>query len=117
MTEIQPVLNQNFEQSHSAAKCKRGHFGVFFNIHPVAKYQKIEGGPFGDITKFQKKSHKSEKRCGKVSQCGEVGKGAPFWVLYSKLEVFGCVQNQVRSAFGKSAQCTKSGTYSMSYLV
>ena len=32
----------------------------FYNIHSVAKYQKIEGGPFGDFTKMSKKKTKNE---------------------------------------------------------
>ena len=31
----------------------------FFNIHSVGKYQKTEGGPFGDF--FEKKSHRAKK--------------------------------------------------------
>ena len=36
----------------------------FFNVHSVAKHQKIEEGPFEDFKKFRKKSHKAEKRGG-----------------------------------------------------
>ena len=36
----------------------------FFNIHSVAKHQKIEGGPFEDFKKIRKKSHIVEKRGG-----------------------------------------------------
>ena len=36
----------------------------FSNIHSVAKYHKIERGPFGDIGKFLKKSHSPEKLKG-----------------------------------------------------
>ena len=32
-----------------------------FNIHFVAKHQKIEGGPFGEICFPEKKSHNAEK--------------------------------------------------------
>ena len=32
----------------------------FFNIHSVAKHQKIERGPFGEVF-FEKKSHNAEK--------------------------------------------------------
>ena len=59
---------------------KGGPLG-FFNIHPVAKYQKTEGGPFGDIKKIRKKSHKAEKGRGK-SHSGKKWKWGPFWVLY-----------------------------------
>ena len=34
---------------------------VFFNIHSVAKHQKIEGRPFGEFF-FEKKSHNAEKK-------------------------------------------------------
>ena len=33
----------------------------FLNIHCVAKYQKIGGGPFGDIEKIAKKASQSRK--------------------------------------------------------
>ena len=39
-------------------KLKGDPFG-FFNIHSVGKYQKIEGGDFGDFF-FEKKSHRAE---------------------------------------------------------
>ena len=38
----------------------------FFNIHSVAKDQKIEGGPFADLKKFPKKSLTKPKRGTKV---------------------------------------------------
>ena len=49
-------------KSHSADKCKRGHFGVF--EHPFfGKMGKNEGGPSGDIKKIcEKKSHKAENK-------------------------------------------------------
>ena len=31
-----------------------------FNIYSVGKYQKIEGGPFGENFFFKKKSHRAE---------------------------------------------------------
>ena len=37
----------HFENSHNAKNCK-----ILF--HSVAKFQKIEGGPFGDFGKFSK---------------------------------------------------------------
>ena len=42
-------------KSHSAKKCKRGTLWDFLNIHSVAKYQKIDGGPFGAVKKTRKK--------------------------------------------------------------
>ena len=38
---------------------RRDPLGVF-NIHSDANSQKIEGGPFGDLKKSSKKSHKAE---------------------------------------------------------
>ena len=49
------------KMSHSAEKCKRGDPLGFINIYSVAKYQKLERGPFGDIKNFIKKSHSAEK--------------------------------------------------------
>ena len=36
-------------------KTKRGDHLGYFNIHSVAKHQKIEGGPFGEKNFFEKK--------------------------------------------------------------
>ena len=54
---------EKFTQSHSAKTIERGDPLGFFNIHSVANYQQIQGGPFGDISKkkIEKKSHKAEK--------------------------------------------------------
>ena len=35
----------------------------FFNIHSVAKYQKIQEAPFGDNKKISKKVSQSQKGC------------------------------------------------------
>ena len=43
-------------------KCKRGDPLRFINIHSVAKYQKCEGGPFGDIGKISKKVSQRRKK-------------------------------------------------------
>ena len=43
-----------FEKSPNAENCKRGPLR-FFNIHSVAKCQKIEGGLFGVFKQFSKK--------------------------------------------------------------
>ena len=43
-----------FEQFHSGKKCKRGDPLGFFDIHCVAKYREIKGGPFGAIQKISK---------------------------------------------------------------
>ena len=47
-------------KSHSAKNVKGNSLG-FFNIHSVAKCQKIEGGSLGDIKNFPKMSHSAEK--------------------------------------------------------
>ena len=39
----------------------------FFNIHPVAKYQKNEGDPLETLKNFEKKTHKAKKEAAKVS--------------------------------------------------
>ena len=46
-----------FEKSHNAGNCEGGDPLRFFNIHSVAKFQKIEGGLFGVFNKknFEKK--------------------------------------------------------------
>ena len=49
-------LNEIFEQCHSAEKCKRGDPLRFFDIHCVAKHQKLKGGPFGEKISIQKVS-------------------------------------------------------------
>ena len=46
--------------SHCAEKCKRDPFG-FINIHSVAKFQKLEGGPFRGIKHFRKKAARCRK--------------------------------------------------------
>ena len=53
----EPKKTQNLDQT-GALKGGGDTFG-FFNIHSVTKYQKFEGGPFGDVKNFSKE----------VSQC------------------------------------------------
>ena len=48
-----------FEKSHNAEKKVKGGPLGFFNIHSVAKLQKIEGRPFGEI--FPEKSRTMPK--------------------------------------------------------
>ena len=72
----------------------------FFNIHSVAKHQKI-GDPLKTLKNFEKSLTKPKKGRGK-SHSAEKLEGGPFWVLHFKVEAFGCVQNQVLSTFGKS---------------
>ena len=60
METTEPLKKLKIEEvsgkSHSAAKCKTGTLWDFSNIHYVAKYQKLKGGPFGDIKKICEKS-------------------------------------------------------------
>ena len=42
-------------------KTERGDPLGFFNIHSVAKHQKMQGGPFGENFFFEKKSRSAEK--------------------------------------------------------
>ena len=48
----------SFEKSHNAENCERRDPSRFFNIHSVAKFQKIEGGLFGVFKKISKKKQK-----------------------------------------------------------
>ena len=64
---------ENFEQSHSAEKIKKGTFGFSTSIL-LQNIQKTEGEPFGDIEKFSRK----------VSQCRKK-KGALCHILLSEL--------------------------------
>ena len=49
------MKNDNFEQSHSAEKSERGTLWDF-QTSMFQNIKKIEGGPFGTIKKFSKKS-------------------------------------------------------------
>ena len=50
------------KKSHNAEKkTERGDPLGFFNIHSVAKHQKMQGGPFGEIFFSKKISHSAEK--------------------------------------------------------
>ena len=96
-------------------KAKGDPLGIF-NIHPVAKYKKKKGGPLKTLKCFKKNLTKLKKRREK-SHSAEKWDVAPLWILYFKLEVLGCVQNQVLKIFGKNEYFKKSGTYTMSNLV
>ena len=50
------MKNDNFEQSHSAEKSERGTLWDFQTFIMFQNIKKIEGGPFGTIKKFLKKS-------------------------------------------------------------
>ena len=55
-------MKKNFwKKSHNAEKQRVDSLGVF-NVHFVAKHQKIEGGPFGGKIFSGKKSHNPEKK-------------------------------------------------------
>ena len=47
--------NNHFEKSLNVENCERGDLLGFLKIQFVAKYQKNEEGPFGDIKKLSKK--------------------------------------------------------------
>ena len=47
--------------SHYAKNLKKGPFRLF-NFQFVPKYQKIEGGPFGDIRNFSEKVSMPKKK-------------------------------------------------------
>ena len=49
------------KQSHSAEKLERVYPLAFLKLQSAAKYQKLEGGPFGDKNVPKKKSHSGEK--------------------------------------------------------
>ena len=57
---------------HSAKKIEKSGPLEFFNICSVAKYRKIEGGPFGDINKFSKKVSQS-RRSGRFHSAKKTG--------------------------------------------
>ena len=75
------------KKSHNAEKTERVDPLGVFNIHFVAKHQKIEGGPFGEKN--------SEK---KVSQCRKKLKGGlwsrPVWYVTreNRKNLFGSVR-------------------------
>ena len=79
---FQKTINENFNSLIVPENVKGGPLG-FFNIHSVAKHQKIEGGPFEDFKKIRKKSQ-SRKRGGESVIPPKNWKG-PFWVLHFKV--------------------------------
>ena len=94
--------------------------GEFFNIHSVAKYLKIWRGPLETLKNFQKKVTKPKNGSGESLI---VPKKLEMVILLRcngfvfNVRGFGCAQSQVLSTYGKSAQFTKSGTYSVSSVV
>ena len=50
------------KECHRAEKCKRGDPLGFLKRQFVSKFQKKEGGPFGDIKKFSKKVPQCRKK-------------------------------------------------------
>ena len=68
------MKNDNFEQSHSAEKSERGPFGIFKHLLCSKLSKTIEGGPFGTIKKFSKKSLLVPKKIQvKNTQIAKVG--------------------------------------------
>ena len=68
------MKNDNFEQSHSAEKSERGGtFGIFKHLLCSKISKKIEGGPFGTIKNFSKKSQCRKKILVKNTQIAKVG--------------------------------------------
>ena len=54
--------NIHFETSNNSKTLKRDPVR-FFNIHSVAKYQKMKGGPFGDFKKIFDEENKKCELC------------------------------------------------------
>ena len=50
------------KKSHSAEKCKRGTLLDLLTYIPLQNIKNLEGGPFGDIKKFSKKSRTVPKK-------------------------------------------------------
>ena len=65
---------KNFFQkkSHSAEKCKRGTLVDLLTYNPLQNIRNLEGGPFGDIKKFSKKSRSVPKKIQKGGPFGHV---------------------------------------------
>ena len=74
----------------------------FFNIHSVAKYERMKGGPFGDIKNVSKSLTKPKKGKSQCRKKWKVDPSALEWILFH-VRGFGCVQNEVLSNYGKSA--------------
>ena len=88
---------------------KGGTLWDFLNIHSVAKYQKIDGGPFGAIKKISEKMRnlnsltvpkKGESLI--VSKKVERGTLLLWKGFLSHVRGFVCVENKVLSTYGKS---------------
>ena len=63
ISEFETFYEKMKKKSQNAEKNKREDPLGFFNIHSVAKLQKIEGGPFGGNF-FLKKNRRVPKRVG-----------------------------------------------------
>ena len=50
-----------FEECHNAGNCERGDPLRFFNIHSVAKIQKLKGDSLESLIKISRKKTKNEK--------------------------------------------------------
>ena len=82
-----PFYEKNFleKKSHNAEKTERlDPLGVF-NVHFVAKHQKIEGGPFGEIffpeksLTMLKKTEKGDPLVSPGTVCYAGKQEKPFW--------------------------------------
>ena len=67
--------NKNFEQSHSAEKCKSGPFGLLQHPSSCKISNKLKRDPLETLKNLEK-SLKAEKGWEK-SQCRKIGKGDP----------------------------------------
>ena len=82
----------------------------FLNIHSVAKYQKLIGGPFGAVSKISEKKRKLNsltvpKKGESLIVSKKVERGT-FLIcngFLSHVTGFGCVENEVLSTYGKCA--------------
>ena len=95
---------EKFEWSHSAKNFERADplgFLTSIRLQIIKKFK----GTFGDIEKFWKKVSQSRKAGSPIVPKMEMGS----LLLWNGFVFHGCVQNQVLSTYGKSAQCTKSG--------
>ena len=60
--------------------------------------KQLKGGPLETLKKFEKSLTKPKTGRGKSNSAEKLERGS-FWVLYFKLEAFGCVQKQVLRYF------------------
>ena len=73
---------KKFPKSLTMPKKTRGDFLGFFNIHSVAKHQKIEGGPFGE--NLGNNAEKTERGDSLVSPRMGEKRGKTFLVQFAR---------------------------------